>query len=76
MFRATFILAAACAVFCAGAYAQAFPSKPIRIVVPYPAGGTTDLMARALQEPMQKTLGQPVIVDNIRAQRGRLARGK
>jgi tripartite-type tricarboxylate transporter receptor subunit TctC len=47
---------------CAGA--QSFPSKPVRIVVPYPAGGTTDLMARALQEPMQKTLGQPVIVDN------------
>jgi len=44
--------------------AQGFPSKPIRIVVPYPAGGTTDIMARALQEPMQKTLGQPVIVDN------------
>ena len=64
MFRATFALAAACAVFCAGAHAQAFPTKPIRIVVPYPAGGTTDLMARALQEPMAKTLGQPVIVDN------------
>lgn len=46
------------------AWAQPFPSKPIRIVVPYPAGGTTDIMARALQEPMQKTLGQPVIVDN------------
>ena len=44
--------------------AQAFPSKPIRIVVPYPAGGTTDIMARALQDPMQKALGQPVIVDN------------
>ena len=48
----------------AGAGAQGFPSKPIRIVVPYPAGGTTDLMARALQEPMQKTLVQTVIVDN------------
>ena len=44
--------------------AQGFPSKPIRIVVPYPAGGTTDIMARALQEPMQRVLGQPVIVDN------------
>ena len=46
------------------AAAQVFPTKPIRIVVPYPAGGTTDIMARALQEPMQKALGQPVIVDN------------
>jgi len=46
------------------AAAQGFPSKPIRIIVPYPAGGTTDIMARALQEPMQKALGQPVIVDN------------
>jgi tripartite-type tricarboxylate transporter receptor subunit TctC len=49
---------------CAGALAQGFPSRPIRIIVPYPAGGTTDIMARALQEPMQKTLGQPVIVEN------------
>jgi len=63
MLRAV-LLTLACAAFCAGAAAQGFPSKPIHIVVPYPAGGTTDLMARALQEPMQKTLGQPVIVDN------------
>src|SRR5476649_1025794 len=58
------LLAVASAAFFSGAAAQGFPSKPIHIVVPYPAGGTTDLMARALQEPMQKTLGQPVIVDN------------
>ena len=44
--------------------AQAFPSKPVRIIVPYPAGGTTDLMARALQEPVQKSLGQPLIIEN------------
>src|SRR3954463_3051318 len=50
--------------FCVVAHAKGFPTNPVRIIVPYPAGGTTDLMARALQEPMQKTLGQPVIVDN------------
>ena len=44
--------------------AQVFPSKPIRILVPYPAGGTTDLMARALQEPLQKSLGQPILIEN------------
>lgn len=50
--------------FCVWALAQGFPSRPIRIIVPYPAGGTTDIMARALQEPMQKTLGQPIVVEN------------
>ena len=44
--------------------AQAFPNKPVRILVPYPAGGTTDLMARALQEPLQKLLGQPMLIEN------------
>ena len=48
----------------AGVLAQAFPNKPIRILVPYPAGGTTDLMARALQEPLQKFLGQPILIEN------------
>ena len=44
--------------------AQGFPVKPVRMLVPYPAGGTTDLMARALQEPVQKLLGQPVLIEN------------
>lgn len=48
-----------------GAAAQdAYPSRPIRIVVPYPAGGSTDQLARAIQKPMQDFLKQPVIVEN------------
>lgn len=57
-------LAAAALVWPMAGQAQTFPSKPITIVVPYPAGGTTDTLARVMQEPMQKLLGQPVIVDN------------
>lgn len=43
---------------------EKFPSKPIRIVVPYAAGGSTDQLARAIQQPMSEFLKQPVIVDN------------
>lgn len=46
------------------AEADNYPSRPIRLIVPYPAGGSTDIMARALQEPMAKILGQPLIIDN------------
>lgn len=44
--------------------AQTWPSRPVHILIPYPAGGTTDVMARALQEPLQKALGQPVVIEN------------
>jgi tripartite-type tricarboxylate transporter receptor subunit TctC len=46
------------------ASAQSFPDKPIKIVVPFAAGGTTDLLARAVGAELQKSLGQSVIVDN------------
>jgi tripartite-type tricarboxylate transporter receptor subunit TctC len=45
-------------------YAQAFPNKPIRYICPWPAGGSTDAVIRALAESAAKTLGQPIIVDN------------
>jgi tripartite-type tricarboxylate transporter receptor subunit TctC len=47
-----------------GAAAQTFPSKPIRMIVPFPAGGTTDIVARILAQRMSETMGQAVVVEN------------
>ncbi len=62
------LLCAAAALLClaAGPLAaqEAFPSKPIRFIVPYAAGGTTDLVARTVGARMAQTLGQPVIIEN------------
>lgn len=46
------------------AAAQGFPEKPVRIVVPYPAGGTTDYAARLIAERLTRSLGQSFVVDN------------
>ena len=57
---------AAAAVLCAGAAAsaQTWPARPVTIVVPFPAGGTTDVLARALAEKLTQSLGQTVIVES------------
>src|SRR2546429_705326 len=47
------------------ATAQAYPSRPITIIVPFAAGGTTDVIARILGEHMSRTLGQQLIVENV-----------
>ena len=55
---------AALSVLAAAAWAQAYPSKPVRVVVPYPAGSTPDIIGRTLAERLQKGFGQPFVVEN------------
>jgi tripartite-type tricarboxylate transporter receptor subunit TctC len=52
------------ALFAAGASAQGYPTKPIRIIVPYAAGGTSDILARQIGPELNKVWGQPVVVEN------------
>lgn len=56
--------AGAALALCAPAGAQTFPSKPVTLIVPFAAGGSTDAVARVVAEQMRKTLGQMVVVDN------------
>src|SRR5262245_16646338 len=60
----TLIGGAALALPAAPAVTQAFPSRPIRLIVPYPPGGGTDIVARIVGQKLHESLGQPVIVDN------------
>ena len=60
----TAILFAAAALACAGAHAQSYPTKPVRVVVPFGVGGPADIYARYLGQQVQSALGQPFVVEN------------
>jgi tripartite-type tricarboxylate transporter receptor subunit TctC len=60
----------------AGAAAQAFPSRPVTMIVPLAVGGSTDVIARIVAEGMRPTLGQPVVVENVTGAGGTLGVGR
>ena len=63
-FAISAVAAAALALSCNAAVAQQYPAKPVRFVVGFPAGGATDVVARAISQNLSEALGQSVIVDN------------
>ena len=71
-------LLAAAATFgiAASAMAQAYPSRPITIIVPFGAGGPSDTLTRILAERMRASLGQPVIIENVGGASGRIGTGR
>lgn len=57
------LVAVAAAFACSGAFAQAYPNKPIRLIVPFPPGGAAELGARIFAQPLGQQLGQPVVIE-------------
>jgi tripartite-type tricarboxylate transporter receptor subunit TctC len=53
--------------------AQAYPSRPVTMVVPFPAAGPADVLARILAEPMRQSLGQPIVIENVTGAAGSIA---
>ena len=67
------LVASALLVSIAGAHAQTYPDRPIKLMVPYPAGGPTDTVARSVSQHLSTDLGQSVVIENQAGAGGRLA---
>ena len=63
-------------VISAPAWAQSYPSRPITMIVPFAAGGGTDVVGRIVAEQMRRTLGQRIIVENIAGAAGSIGAGR
>ena len=70
------IAAAALAAGSFTASAQSYPTRPITMIAPFPAGGPSDTIARILSEPMRQALGQPIVVENVAGAGGNLGVGR
>jgi tripartite-type tricarboxylate transporter receptor subunit TctC len=57
-------------------WAQAYPSRPVTMIVPAPAGGPTDTLARIMAEPLRAALGQPIIIENVGGAGGSIGVGR
>ena len=51
-------------VFCASLQAQQYPSKPVKVIIPYPPGSTPDIVGRTLSSKLQEAFGQPFVIEN------------
>jgi tripartite-type tricarboxylate transporter receptor subunit TctC len=58
------IVAALCSFVVASAFAQSYPNKPVKVIVPWPTGQATDIAARVVAAKLQEALGQPFVIDN------------
>jgi tripartite-type tricarboxylate transporter receptor subunit TctC len=58
------------------ARAQAYPTRPVTMIVPFPAGGPTDAIARILAERMRAALGQPIVIENVSGATGSIGVGR
>jgi len=65
-----------CAIAASGAAAQTYPNRPVTLVVAFAPGGADDATARILQDPMQRALGQPIVVENVSGAGGMIAAAK
>src|SRR5215470_8328078 len=69
-------VAAVAPAFSGVAMAQAYPSRPITMIVPFPAGGSTDAVGRILADRMKHALGQPLIIENVGGANGSIGVGR